>query len=619
LEKTRSDYVKSYAEYKQAFGGMKKKDLAEIEKNIEPARKFIKTKGEEKNRNEFVKELEKKGVKKEQAEAIYKTELKKAEYDAAKVELGKKMAEAGVEKGEIFQKLFLKERELLNQVKVESWPPKEKGIFRRGMECWMKLPRAARIAGSVVLTTGALYGLGFAGVTILGAKALVGASITKLAVFGGARFGRALAGAAVGQIVAKGVEKVFFKNLEKNKKEDLKKIEEGFFASDLTSEKIKEFEKKRDDFFETYYKKERNKNIVKAATAVIAGAGTSIGLGFLEQAWAGGGVKASPDAIKPKVAVPEPAPQAPETPPVASAVEVQEGDTVWKLAEKQLEERGLFEGRDNSQKINFINNVKNIIAENPEKFGISSGDADLIHAGEKIDFKDIFENKNMLAQLIDKSEHLRPTGAGHILENAPGPKVTGGVSEKVLEYFDQQSRPEKWRTIQYYQNDIDAMEENILKFKDHPETVASIQEQINHSKGIRDSLIKRLADQTEQTPEPVVGEAVKKVGESLTEGILPKEKMAFLDNLIYAKDTVLKPESLKGFQLQILLIQVNGGKLTAEDFAKYYADKVGEQVSSEMVDGFKYNFKAMSGTNPVEKIKAEGVMAAFLKQLEGIR
>ena len=46
--------------------------------------------------------------------------------------------------------------------------------------------------------------------------------MTKLAIFGGQRFARALAGATVGQFAAKGVEKGILGNLEKLKKKNLK-------------------------------------------------------------------------------------------------------------------------------------------------------------------------------------------------------------------------------------------------------------------------------------------------------------------------------------------------------------------------------------------------------------
>jgi len=132
LEKTRSDYVKSYTEYKQVFGGVKKKELAEIEKTTETAKEHLKEKDSQKEKENFIKELIKCGVKEKQAEAIYNTELKKAEYDAAKVQEGKRMKERGVPQAEIFQKLFLKERELLNEKKLSHGLRKRREFSEKG-------------------------------------------------------------------------------------------------------------------------------------------------------------------------------------------------------------------------------------------------------------------------------------------------------------------------------------------------------------------------------------------------------------------------------------------------------------------------------------------------------
>lgn len=151
----RTAYVGAYKNYREAFGGMKKKDLEAFEKTVESVREYIQPGDSEKLKSEdrgtkenieaelrkqnFISNLEKSGISFTKAQAIYEAELKKAEYEAAKIELGKKLSEQGVEKAEIFKKLILDERDLLNQAKIESWPPKEKNIFRKGMEWYLSL------------------------------------------------------------------------------------------------------------------------------------------------------------------------------------------------------------------------------------------------------------------------------------------------------------------------------------------------------------------------------------------------------------------------------------------------------------------------------------------------
>lgn len=302
--------------------------------------------------------------------------------------------------------------------------------------------------------------------------------------------------------------------------------------------------------------------------------------------------------------------KAPEAPAIESMVEVQKGNTVWKLAEEQLDKRGFF--KDLTGSADEIVAKKNFLIDSvSHKVDVSSGDANLIHAGEKINFKDIFENKDTMAQLVDKSEHLKPMGASHILESVQKPKIATGASKNVLELFDQQDRPEKWRTIQIYQDDIDSMKQNLTKFKE-PEIIESIQKEINRLEEVKHSLINKLAEQTEQTV-PQVPVGAEKTAEAVA-NILPGEKQNFLDYLVY------KDDRLVGFKVKALVEQIKSDKLTAEDFSKYYASKIGaERVSDKILGSFKYNFKAISGTNAVERLKAEGVIAAFLKRLESIK
>lgn len=68
---------------------------------------------------------------------------------------------------------------------------------------------------------------------------------------------------------------------------------------------------------------------------------------------------------------------------------------------------------------------------------------------------------------------------------------------KVIDLFNQQTRPEQWRTIQMYQNDIDAMKENLAKFEDQA-VKESIEKEISRLENIKTSLIGSLAEQTEQ-------------------------------------------------------------------------------------------------------------------------
>ncbi|MDI6884671.1 MAG: hypothetical protein QMD00_06080, partial [Hadesarchaea archaeon] len=229
LEERRKAYAEAYKQSREVLAkGKKEKELKELLEAYEPAIKPVREKhiltgdseklkqgdkeAEERRKN-FIEELKTRGIKEERASAIYEAELKKAEYEAVKVEAGKKMAEAGVEKAEIFKKLILNEHDLLNQAKVETWPPKEKNCFRKAMAWWLKKPTKTRLLYSTLALTGGLAAAGAIG----GIGMLAGASMATIAKFGGLRFIRALAGATVGQFVAGGIERTYGRKLARTK------------------------------------------------------------------------------------------------------------------------------------------------------------------------------------------------------------------------------------------------------------------------------------------------------------------------------------------------------------------------------------------------------------------
>ncbi len=100
------------------------------------------------------------------------------------------------------------------------------------------------------------------------------------------------------------------------------------------------------------------------------------------------------------------------------------GDSVWKLAENQLESRGYFKGLTGTpeeilaKKTYLIDAIKDKIAENPKDFGLT--DVDKIKVGQKIDFSDIFENKNDIENILNKAESLGKGDMESITQNLEG-------------------------------------------------------------------------------------------------------------------------------------------------------------------------------------------------------
>lgn len=434
IDKTRTEYVNACNEYRKEFGGMKEKDLKNLEKTIELARKQVqvgdsaklelKDKGSlesiqaELRKQNFISMLEKGGeIGFTRAQAIYETELKKTEYEAAKIELGKKLSEQGVEKAEIFKQLILNERELLNQAKIESWPPKEKNIFRKVMELWMKQGTAKRLLYSTVLLGGLAVGASFAGIP--------GAAVAATALFNPSRFIRIGGGLTAGHLIRAMGGKIerWRGKIDQDKTEAaLSRLREG-----LTPENLKTIEGEFEKILEEQQKRARKRRLYVGIASAVAGVGGSIGAGMLEHAWAGG-IKVAPETMKPGTHSPEElkpgaSPEALVEKPleIETVVEAQKGDSVWKLAEKQLESKGYFKGLTGSpeeilaKKRYLIDAIKDKIAENPQKFGISSGDADLIRSGEKIDFSSIFEDKEDINSMIEKVGGLKSQDIENIL------------------------------------------------------------------------------------------------------------------------------------------------------------------------------------------------------------
>ena len=116
-----------------------------------------------------------------------------------------------------------------------------------------------------------------------------------------------------------------------------------------------------------------------------------------------------------------------------SGVEIaKSGDSIWKMAEHQLENRGYFKGLTGTpeeilaKKTYLIDAIKDKIAENPKDFGLV--DADKIQVGQKIDFSSIFENKNDIGNIIDKAESLGRSDIENITRNLAGESSLHGTA-----------------------------------------------------------------------------------------------------------------------------------------------------------------------------------------------
>ena len=102
---------------------------------------------------------------------------------------------------------------------------------------------------------------------------------------------------------------------------------------------------------------------------------------------------------------------------LTNIVEVQKGDSIWKIAAKQLEQRfgDKFNSLNEAQKTYVIDAIKDKVAAHPEKFGLT--DIDQLKVGQKIDFSSIFEKNEELQKIFEKAGNLTPQQTENILHH----------------------------------------------------------------------------------------------------------------------------------------------------------------------------------------------------------
>ena len=122
--------------------------------------------------------------------------------------------------------------------------------------------------------------------------------------------------------------------------------------------------------------------------------------------------------------------------------EVRKGDSIWKLAERQLKDHygEKFDNLRAGQKTFLIDSIKDKITADPEKFGLNNPDQ--IKVGQNIDFSSIFKEENEIQNVFGKAESLEEAAIGNIeknnallkdwVSNHPGESLTSDKVDEVL-------------------------------------------------------------------------------------------------------------------------------------------------------------------------------------------
>jgi len=177
---------------------------------------------------------------------------------------------------ELFQKIIVEEAEKLIALKAENLPPKEKNLFKKTLNWYIKQNRFTKVAMSVALTS--IIVSTFSSGTVLAAGGLT--------VYSGTKYIRGLVGGSVGQMFVQLYDKIIKdktgEKKETEKKELAKKLN---IEENLSLEKLVSQKKEYSNILETEQKRKRNRTIHKAMVAVgfggLASYGTSFGLNSL--------------------------------------------------------------------------------------------------------------------------------------------------------------------------------------------------------------------------------------------------------------------------------------------------------------------------------------------------
>jgi len=413
----------------------------EVEKNKKNFIEFLKRKFEEKGST----------ISNEKAEKILEVELKKREYDRAKIEWVRAMKETGMKDSQIIEELT-KEAEALKALEIEKWPPEKKSILAKALDGWIKLPRWQRIVlSSLVLTAiGALFP---------GILSSTAAFCAKYGFLGALAFrtGRGLLSSSVAQVVGGAFEKFWGSwRIEKKKSESLKELAE----KGITPENLDQLDSKIQEILNETAKSKRRTKIVKGLIMIAAGAGTSIALTVGAEAFAAPIHKETILETKPKGGVPETgvkradlgvgskgvAPEIPSTEKYLGIETVEKGESPLSEAKKIYMEHAPELGykEDITDKISLEkwaetastrHIVGQYIVEHQgefksliEKIGAPPKDPveldEWLHKVPKSTFEDVLHNK--VPNLVYEGDKIVVTKSGDILALSPEGKLRLG-------------------------------------------------------------------------------------------------------------------------------------------------------------------------------------------------
>jgi len=201
---------------------------------------------------------------------IVKVELDKEREESMKAWTVEQTTEKMASKqAELIDKYVIKESAYLEEKKIETWPPKEKGWWKTTLESYSKQPKAVKFAMGAVV--GTVVAVSTPGIAVGGMVGLGGVAVLRLA--------RGIGGSLLGAGVSKLVSGILGRDLEKKTKQH----EEDMLSSEKFSKaSFEDIQKQHEEFLLKRDKlKTRNKWLTIGA-GVASGAGFAAASGALE-------------------------------------------------------------------------------------------------------------------------------------------------------------------------------------------------------------------------------------------------------------------------------------------------------------------------------------------------
>ncbi|MEI7810491.1 MAG: hypothetical protein WCI41_02960 [bacterium] len=200
---------------------------------------------------------------------------------------------------EIFEETIIKEGERLNAMKVENLPPKEKALWKQGLEWYMKQKGPKKAVLTVLLTAPIFALISPASVAAAGGTGL----------YLGVRALRGVVGSTIGLGAVKLYDVSIKERFTERKQKALDELS-AKFKEDMTDEEMLQYKKEYQAILDKEAKQKRNRTIHKAMIAAVAGGAASIGTGaaithFQAEHLTHAAAPAVPHEA-PKVATPEP-------------------------------------------------------------------------------------------------------------------------------------------------------------------------------------------------------------------------------------------------------------------------------------------------------------------------